>query len=495
LSPRLARGASTALLAALLGAGAADAHVGSPDVVFDGTAGADLLRVVVRPPGVVPGRAQVLVRVLSGSAAAVTVQPVWWDAAREGGAPPPEPAPRVEGERGLFVGSVWLMTAGSYSVRVSVSGPGGGGEVLVPVAALATRRLAMPRGLGLVLAGLGGLLLAGAISVVGAAARESSLPEAAGLDRGRRRRGRIAMAMSAAVLAGALGGGWAWWGRVDTRFRRELYRPMPVVTRVLQDGGARLLRLSVAGDPGDRRRWTPLALDHGKVMHLFLVREPALDAFAHVHPIATSLAQDTFLASLPPIPPGRYRLYADVTHHDGLAQTLTDVVAVPEAGEGRPTSGIGPDPDDAGGTSAPLGVDASLDRGAADLGDGFAMTRLGGPLAARQETALEFAIRGRGGEAPALEPYMGMAGHALLTRDDGSVFIHLHPSGTVSMAAQAVFARQAGVESEHAGHAAHAAASRVSFPYEFPRAGRYRAWVQVRLSGRIRTGVFDLDVR
>ena len=37
-----------------------------------------------------------------------------------------------------------------------------------------------------------------------------------------------------------------------------------------------------------------------------------------------------------------------------------------------------------------------------------------------------------------LEPYMGMAGHAVFVRSDRSVFAHVHPAGSVPMAALAM---------------------------------------------------------
>src|SRR6185312_15394047 len=53
---------------------------------------------------------------------------------------------------------------------------------------------------------------------------------------------------------------------------------------------------------------------------------------------------------------------------------------------------------------------------------------------------LGFTVRDAKGAIALLQPYLGMAAHAVVMRDDASVFIHLHPMGTVSTATQTVFA-------------------------------------------------------
>ena len=65
------------------------AHVGSPDTFFTGNAGPYPVRVTVRLPGVVPGLAQVTVRVPkeAGVIGRVTVQAIQWNLGAEG-APP-----------------------------------------------------------------------------------------------------------------------------------------------------------------------------------------------------------------------------------------------------------------------------------------------------------------------------------------------------------------------------------------------------------------------
>ena len=148
------------------------AHVGSPNVFYEGDAGPYPVRVTIRPPGIVPGLAEITVRVPADTLQGVTVQPVRWDAGTEG-APPPDIAMPVSGDPHLYSAELWLMTSGSYSVYVRVNGESGSGTVVVPVLSVATQSLEMTTGMGLVLAGLGGVLFLGGLSIVGAAVRES----------------------------------------------------------------------------------------------------------------------------------------------------------------------------------------------------------------------------------------------------------------------------------------------------------------------------------
>ena len=200
-APRLAALAGIVLVAS--------GHVGSPDTYFEGAAGPYPVRVIVRSPGVVPGLAQITVRLLAAhTIRRVLVLPVYWDP-RTAAPPPPDVADPVPGDATLYSAALWLMTGGSYSVQVTVEGEAGAGTTLVPVMAVATRRLELATPLGVALLGLGAFLVLGALSLVGAAVRESGLEPGATPDRRRTRRARIAMGVSTAVVAGALLGGRA----------------------------------------------------------------------------------------------------------------------------------------------------------------------------------------------------------------------------------------------------------------------------------------------
>jgi hypothetical protein len=490
------------------------AHVGSPNVFFDGQAGPYPVRVIVRPPKVIPGLAEILIRVREGKADRVTVQPVQWSAGAEG-APPPDAAQPVPGDAAQWSGQLWLMTFSSYSVKVKVGGAAGEGSVEVPVPAAPTQMLGMRPRLGWVLAGLGVFLFAGALSLVGAAVREGSLPAGEQPGAKNRTRARTVAVLAGLLLASALYGGKSWWEDVEAEKRSELYKPLHVTSAVRVEDGRGLLKLAIDDPKWLDKSWSPLMADHGKLMHLFLVREPGLDAFAHLHPVP--LDRDHFEVVLPVLPSGRYRLYADVVHESGFPQTLVDKVGIPSSVGGFTGASREPDPDDSWRSAAPIATTGGLE---SPLEGGLSMTwrRRPEPLRADAESDLAFEVKGIDGRPVSLEPYMGMLSHAVIARDDGAVFVHLHPMGSINMAAQQLFERkteEAEVQGEKgvAGampsgpgidHAAmgHAMASPlpsspsiVTFPYAFPQPGRYRLWVQVKTEGQVRTGVFDAEVR
>jgi len=118
------------------------------------------------------------------------------------------------------------------------------------------------------------------------------------------------------------------------------------------------------------------------------------------------------------------------------------------------------------------------------------------PLKPKRLNVLRFWVESPDGiSAGDLQLYLGMPAHAAVLRKDRGVFAHIHPSGTVPMAAIAL-AQQEATADPHAGHAMTPTAlpADVSFPYGFPTAGDYRLFVQVKRAGKVETGVFDVTV-
>lgn len=484
--------------------------MGSPNVFFDGRAGPHPLRVVIRPPSTLPGAAQVDVRVADADVTGVSVQAVFAQAGEQAA---PTRASAVSGDARLFSARLWLLRGGTYGVHVAVESARGGGTVAIPLQAAA--RPAVPRWLGSVLLVPGVLLLLVAVALVGATVREAVRapdPSTSAHDRARERAAKLAAAL---VLVASVYGGAVRWQRMDGALRSDaLDRPLPVDAAVRRDGEQHRLLLSASPEAPVGPGWDTLVTDHGKLMHLFLVREPAFDSFAHLHPARRDAR--SFEAVLPPLPEGGYRLYAELTYESGATQTLVGRVELP-APLGPPPQGQGSVVDGVWCLSPSSTSARSAQPGAFDSDDSWhvgagvpgstakirpASRLMGGsqmlfetaePLVVDRETSLRFSVLTPAGTRAALEPYMGMMGHAVIRRADGQVFAHLHPVGSISMAAQDLLARREPAAAPAPLPVA-TGAHEVSFPYAFPRPGDYRLWIQVRSGGRVLTGVFDVTV-
>jgi hypothetical protein len=451
------------------------AHVGSPDVYLEGKAGPYDMTVVVRPPAIVPGIAEIEVyfrgKLAPGEIPTVKIQPVTY-ATQKLGAPVPDALKQSTSDPQYFTGQVWFMGTGSYSVRVIVAGSRGEGVMTVPTPSTSRAVKTMPRGMGVFLLGLLLFLVVGAISAVGAAVREAELPPGAAPDQRAQRRSRIAMGVSLALLVGVVWFGNSWWSSEAAGYADHIFKPLQLKASIANENGVSRLIVDLKDKP--TRRTNDLIEDHGHLMHLFLIRYPDLDVFYHLHPKQTGPGR--FAIDMPATPAGDYRLFADIVHQSGFPETPMGELSISTAiASGAPLTSN--DGDDSVAAPLPDGLRLLWDRPAT--------------LVARRPYSLEFRLVNADGKpVDGMQLYMGMAGHAVIARRDLSVFAHVHPSGTVPMAALMAFGDHSLMH-----QANDAIAPVVSFPYGFPQSGAYRLWVQVRHQGQVLTVPFDCEVQ
>jgi hypothetical protein len=476
------------------------AHVNSPDVYYDGQAGPYHLLVTVRPPEVVPGVAQIDIR-SDEKVDQVEILPMKMVGAPANLAPTPDSAERSGTDPQLFHGKLWIMARGSWKVQVRVTGKQGTGEMAVPVPAVSTHSATMRTGMGALLSVLGIILLAGMVGIIGAANRDASLEPGQEPSASQSKRAYRRMAVAAVVLAAAVIGGGYWW-RAEANANARLNYRLPQAQASLQGGN--VLRLELDNPNKLENMFTPemvarikrlgvkipdvfrlddLIPDHGHLLHLFLVRTD-MKSFWHLHPDQEGVGE--FSAKLPSLPAGSYQIYADIVHDTGFPETQVSVINLP-AISGAPLTG-----DDSG------TADLSTANNIAQLPNGYRMVWERGtqPLQAQEAFWFRFRVEDKDGKpASDLEPYMGMAGHAVFISNDGRIFAHVHPAGSVAMAAVDLADNQPQPQKhEMAGVNSAPMSGEVSFPYGFPQNGDYRIFVQIKRGGHVETGEFTAHV-
>jgi hypothetical protein len=389
-----------------------------------------------------------------------------------------------------FTGSLWLMASGSWQVRFEVDGVAGKATASVPVPAMPLSVLRMERPLGVMLALLGILLVAGIVGVVAAAVGEARTDPGVAASTVQRRKGYIAGVGAFAFAVLLVYGGYKWWNVEATAYAADVYHPLNLLPTLSGD----TLNLKIGRyDTDELRRFRArtnddLLPDHGHLMHLYAIRQPGMDAAFHLHPALVSPGE--LQMKLPRMPAGKYLLYADIVHASGFPETLSAELAVP--------ADLAPVPlaaEDASAAPPPLSQ--------GELGttymlpDGYQMVwERPAEISANMPYAFRFRLLDSAGRpAGDVKPYLGMAGHAAFVKSDGTVFAHTHPEGSAAM--QAVMLANASSE-EMSGPAESATGNipaTVEFPYGFPSAGRYRVFIQMKHANTVETGVFDADVR
>jgi hypothetical protein len=319
----------------------------------------------------------------------------------------------------------------------------------------------------------------GMVSIVGAGAREAQLDAGKAPDRPSKLRARILMGATAAFVVFVLWAANHWWALAAGDYAGYIYKPLGMIAEI-QPGDKLQLTLKVT-DWALTRKLDDFLPDHGHLMHLYVISEPDANRVWHLHPEQTSAG--VFTQALPPIPAGKYKLYGDVVHRSGFAETAVAELNVPSNLAGNPLTG-----DDAGGVrgESPDGAHIVWDRDAS------------APLLAKKASLFKFKLIGKDGQPVSDEElYMGMLGHAAFIKNDGTVFAHVHPSGSVPMAALMLAnpAQDHSAMAHMTDSASSALPASADFPYGFPTPGDYRVIVQMKHGGVIETGVFDATVQ
>ncbi|WP_291777674.1 hypothetical protein [Cecembia sp.] len=526
-------------------------HVGSPGVIFEGLLGPYRVLANINPPDVVPGTAMVTVIIPENPDGLIMeARPVYWSAGLKG-TPKADPLYPVAGELGKYEGELWFMESGTSSVQLIMKLGNETFEAIVPVMAVPTAQKEMPIELGIVLALLGVLLVILMVTIV-ASAMSDSIREP-GVERSLKsqKRKQIGGIVGTIVMLLILWGGKSWWDAESKQYRDYMFEPLSGTSTFESNRDGNYLHLAVDPLKSTQGRITRkisfIVPDHGKLMHLFLIRKGDLDVFAHLHP--ERLDTLNFKVKLPPLPSGEYHVFADITRYTGFAETIVSELNIPASSNFRLASNeaVVLGRDDTYTFSNPISNKSiNLDGDIMICGKPGIKTELPGGYSAVWETEtgkfeagklynLDFALFDPAGEPAKLEAYLGMMGHAVVLKHDGSVYIHLHPTGNYSMGSQQMLLErfksgkigftdipqslsfQDSIDQvvsfldklpdaerdsllmgdmvhynwedpEHEDH------SMVSFPYAFPEKGNYRIWIQVKIDGEIVNGAFDVEV-
>jgi hypothetical protein len=514
------------------------AHIGSAGVVFEGQAGKYALQVYVQPPDVIPGTAKVTVLADGADITRIGISPIYFWFGDEG-TPRSDEALPVKGETNRFEGQIWMMNSGATSVQVEIDGARGKGKLLVPVSATSTARRTMPAGLGWILAALG-IFLIGVLTTIFGASVSDSLQPVGEKATAKTIRKRITGSLIGASFCGLfLFVGNNWWNNETETYKKNMFKPYTSTTKIIDQN---ILKLTVDSNSVNTR-WLSYAIpDHGKLMHLFLIRKGSMDAFAHLHPVRIDTLN--YQVTLPNLPTGKYLVFADIMRFNGFQYTISDSVEIKTPIKNTANSAKIGDPDDTYVITNSINAKSPNlpDQNITICGKPGLRTKLqdgssivweekpNKPLLAGQVYDLKFSVLSPDGKMADLQPYLGMMGHAAIVKDDGSVYIHLHPTGTVSTTAITVMEKRIGETTptpvllptnvfkdsvdkvlakiqtmpeaqrdkflmpnmNHNAKEHHGGS--VKFPYVFPTAGNYRIWLQIKRNEKVLTGVFDAVV-
>lgn len=307
---------------------------------------------------------------------------------------------------------------------------------------------------------------------------------------------RIGLVAAIAILAGGCG-----TPAHDPDFVAMLARAHTgLVGRLMVDGV-----VNGTMRPGQAATWTLMFSDgrkpitgfdehHEKPMHLVVVRQD-LSSFAHLHPtlgadgkfalrVGAAGRDPEELDALKAVAePGAYLVFAEVTPKGGATQVARFTVNVAGPAKVQP---LALDRE----RVKYLTADGVLGKPGDPYRVRFALDRRDPSMPTLEATVEERRANGRYVGVTDLQPWLGMAGHAIWVGARGNrvgekVFVHAHAMG--------------GMDHGMMGHTMPMGAIGPTLSFmlmgdEVPPAGMYRVWTQFKLRGRVMTVPFTLQL-
>ena len=474
-------------------------HIGIENSYFEGNVGSYSTRIIIEPPGVVPGLASIKIFSIDREVESVSVRAVHNNAITRDTLNTfnvkPDVVPKSDQVDNMFQTDLWLMDYGAYGVEVFFDGSKGKSNVIVPVNSISSKMIEMSQFMSTTLWFLLILLFVGGVNIIGTAYYESTLEINQNPNKVKLKKTYIVYALSSVILFFMVYGGYNWWVGIEKQFMERFYKPFDTSLNVKNN----ILNISIDSPPKDAswldkqgtiREHGKLILEHNKLAHIYIFDEEKKSFMAHLHPI--NLIDDyEFETCLPSMAEGNYVMYADLAHQNGFSHSITESFELKNSIENPEFNKSLCDPDNSYSNFNQTSVDINWtnQKENYNLSDNIGFD-------------LEISNDGKLLE---LDSYVGMGGHGVIVGLDSELYMHMHPLGSISMSAQKKFMKSDTddficdfglIQDEYGNFKELDGMGRIVFPSINLKPGNYRFFIQVKVkeTQKIVSKQFDFSI-
>ena len=287
-----------------------------------------------------------------------------------------------------------------------------------------------------------------------------------------------------------------WWDERKINYDQNNYFNLKNNVNIANNGKYDILKINIVDKKWINEKMPNLIPDHGKIMHMYMISDD-FKHLAHLHPTRAE-DRNSFFVRMPPFGEGAYSLYMDITHETGFSHTMTNKINYNKNN---------------------ISIDTSITTSLIDPDDSWTQdldaikitwVDIQSFYEAEKDIPMRFTIKKNGKPSP-IQNYMGMGAHAALIKNDGSIFAHLHPTGTINMASKHIYER--GIKKEqmidnrsieldlinpqhdHFSNQNYSHNGEVGFPpLRLIEAGDYTVWVQIKTENKIITQKFNFTI-